>query len=543
MAQPASKPLSVRRASPSDATQWLDLVRVTLGTDYVASQLYDQTWAVEQLNQADPAETWVVEAGGKLRASISILTPFTPNDNPVANLGRQLGLPEHFLDGSVEALLGKVNQLCAERRQMAILRVPASDQPQQILLEKLGFVCIGFQPAKHVCRVREGILFYVRVGAPAAAVRLPLSQSLPQIVELASAALKNLNIPNPEIVRDGATGYPVQTEIVIGEISPQDFDQHKLRVHPANPPIELSAQFNRGLGVFRIAQAPLHALLGTRGERIVAGLSFYFDEYDLCLRLVDCFATDDLSTGAMLQHAVKLAQSRFRACYIEADFLITAPRVLKSAEQLGFVPVAYLPGMYKRGGCCVDLVKMVKLETDYSLDKASLTPHAAGIVTIVDRIFQNQKVGFSTITLLRCLSAFNGLGDGELGKMASLFARKLFRAGETVFHEGQPGDEVFVVIRGKIEIFLPKKAVPVASVISGQLFGEQAFLDGAARTATAIAAEPTILLVVQRPAFAELIQTEPHLGVIVLRNIAQELSRRLRHADLALAPASPKKPD
>jgi hypothetical protein len=543
MAQTGSKPLVVRRANPSDATQWLDLIRATLGADYVAPLVYDLTWVEEQLNQSHPAETWVAEAGGKLCASISILTPFTPNDNPVANLGRQLGSPERFLDGSFEALLGKVNQLCAERRQMAILRVPSSDQPQQILLEKLGFVCIGFQPAKHVCRVREGILFYVRVGAPASAVRLPLSQSLPQIVELASAALKNLNIPNPEIVRDGATGYPLQTEITLAEITPEEFDQHKLSVHPANPPIEISGQFNRGLGVFRIAQAPLHAWLATRGDRVVAGLSFYFDDYDLCLRLVDSFATDDLSTGAMLQHAIKLAQAHFRACYIEADFLITAPRVLKSAEQLGFVPVAYLPGMYKRGGCCVDLVKMVKLETDYSLDKESLTPHAAGIVTIVDRIFQNQKVGFSTITLLRCLSAFNGLGDGELGKMASLFARKLFRPGETIFQEGEPGDEVFVVIRGKIDIFLPKKAAPVASVISGQLFGEQAFLDGAPRTATAMATEPTILIVVQRLAFAELIQTEPHLGVIVLRNIAQELSRRLRQADLALAPINPKKPD
>jgi hypothetical protein len=259
------------------------------------------------------------------------------------------------------------------------------------------------------------------------------------------------------------------------------------------------------------------------------------------LRLVDCFAIDDLSTGAMLQQAVRLAQSRFRASYLEADFLITAPRVLKSAEQLGFVPVAYLPGMYKRGGCCIDLVKMVKLETDYALDKAQLTPHAGQIATIVDRVFQNQKVGFSTITLLRCLGAFNGLGDGELGKLASLFARKLFRASETVFQQGDAGDEVFVVIRGKIEIFLPRKAAPVSIVGNGQLFGEQAFLDGAPRAATAIAAEPTILLVIQRTAFGELIQTEPHLGVIVMRNIAQELSQRLRHADVALSGPPPAK--
>ena len=311
-----------------------------------------------------------------------------------------------------------------------------------------------------------------------------------------------------------------------------------------NLQIEISGQFNRGQGTFRIAgSVPLHALLGSRAHRPVSGLSFYFDQVDSCLRLVDSFATDDFSTGAMLQHAVKLAQDRFKANYMEVDFLITAPRALKSAEQLGFVPVAYLPGMYQRGGCSVDLVKMVKLNTEYSLDKAQLTPHSTTIVTIVDRVFQNQKVGVSTINLLRSLSAFNGLGDGELGKMASLFSKKLFRAQKTIFQQAEPGDEVFIVIRGKVEIFLPKKATPIAVVPSGALFGEQAFLDGAPCTATAIAVEPSILLVIQRQAFCELIQTEPHLGVIVMRNIAQELSQRLRQADLALASQSTRQPD
>ncbi|HZR16947.1 MAG TPA: cyclic nucleotide-binding domain-containing protein [Verrucomicrobiae bacterium] len=539
MNPPRSKVVAVRRAAAADCAAWLDLVRLTVGDRYIAPQIYAPAWAAEQLSAG---ETWVAEIDGTIGASVSILTPFTRNDNPVSNLGRHFALPEHLLDGAAEALLRKINEICAERRQMAILRVPASDHPQQLLLEKLGFVCIGFQPAKHVYRDREAILFYVRIGAPAAAVRLPLSQSLPQIVELASAALKNLNISNPEIVRDGATGYPVQTEIEIQEATPEQFELQKLQAQPANPPIEISGQFNRGFGLLRIpANAPLRAVLGARGGRIVAGLTFYFDEYDLCLRLVDSFSIDELSTGAMLQHVARLAQSDFRARYLEVDFLITAPRALKSAEQLGFVPVAYLPGMYKRGGCCVDLVKMVKLDTDYAIDKAQLTPHATQIVTIVDRIFQNQKVGFSTITLLRSLAAFNGLGDGELGKLASLSAKKLFRVGETIFQQGDAGDEVFVVIRGKIEIFLPRKAAPVSTVSSGELFGEQAFLDGAPRTATALAAEPTILLVIQRSAFGELIQTEPHLGVIVMRNIAQELSRRLRHADVTLGGTPPPK--
>ena len=475
----------IRRAGPADAPRWLALLKGALGTNYVAGEIYDPQWAAEQLG-AEGEETWVAEIGDRLCASVSILLPLTPNDNPVANLGRQLVLPDYCPPEATDALFRKIHDLCVQRRQMAIMRLPASDHSQQALLEKLGFRCVGFQPAKHLYRVQEGVLFYVRTGAPGPAIRLPLSQSLPQIAQLATVVLEELNIPNPEFVRDGATGYPVRSDLRFEEVAPETYEIVKPQAQQANPPIEISGQFNRGLGMFRVqGHAPLHALLGWREGRITAGLTYYFDEYDRCARLVDSFVGDDLSSGAILHEAVNRAQAQFKALYVEVDFLITAPRALKSAEQIGFVPVAYLPGIYKRGGCCVDLVKMVKLNTDYTLDETRLTSGARAVASIIDRNFQDQKVGMGTISLLRTLSAFEGLGDGELGKMARLFERKLYRAGETVFQHGDSGDTAYIVVRGRIDIFLPEKEAPFAAFESGAIFGEVAFLDGAPRTATA----------------------------------------------------------
>ena len=67
-----------------------------------------------------------------------------------------------------------------------------------------------------------------------------------------------------------------------------------------------------------------------------------------------------------------------------------------------------------------------------------------------------------------------------------------------------------------------------AAIQSGQIFGELAFLDGSARLATAVASQPSILLVMQRTAFNDLAQNEPHLGMVVLCNIARDLSSKLR---------------
>jgi hypothetical protein len=356
---------------------------------------------------------------------------------------------------------------------------------------------------------------------------------LPQINELALAVLGSLRIPNPEMVRDGATGYPLQTELEIVDGSEAAFRAAKSSAGTVQPPVEISGQLNRGLGMFRIPnRSPDCALLGSREGKTVAGLTYYFDQYDRCLRLVDSYATDQLSGGALLRQAVKLAQERFRALYVEVDFLITAPRALKSAEQLGFVPVAYLPGFYRRGGICLDLVKMVKLDTAYSLDPMRLTRHAQALANLVDRNFHGQRMGLATVNLLRGLSAFEGLGDGELAKMASLFGQKLFQAKERIFSQGDSGDAAYIVVRGAVEIRLAESGKPLAVLRTGAIFGEQAFLEGAPRTATAVAIQPTILQVVHRPAFNTLIQTEPHLGLVVMRNIALELSRRLRKANL-----------
>jgi hypothetical protein len=416
------------------------------------------------------------------------------------------------------------------------MRVAISDNAQQQLLEKLGYACVGFQPLKHLGMTREATLFYVRLGLPEPAVRLPLSESLAQITELAAVVLQNLNISNPPIVRDGLTGYALQSDLKIEECATADYDSCRSLSAAGLLPVEISGYHNRGVGILRVdTDTPLQALLCRRAGNVAAGLMFYFDDHDKCMRLVDAFATDDLSTGALMQHAVTLAQQRHSAVYIEVDFLIDARRALKSAEQLGFVPVAYLPGFYNRDGCCVDVVKMLKLNAIYTLEGARLTPAARQIVEIIDRNFQGQKAGVATINLLRELPIFAGLGDGELARMARLFTQKLYRANETVFTKGDSSDEAFIVMRGQVNIHLDENAPPVATVGNGQIIGEQTFLDSAPRNAMGIAAQPSILLVIQRSAFNALVETEPQLGLVVMRNIAVELSRRLRKTDALLA--------
>lgn len=528
----------VRLAATNDAPQYLDLIKVVLGEDYPDKQVYDMPWILTQFGPASDMETWVVEANGKLNGAISILPPLLSNTNPIANLGRQLFRPESYADGSAGELLRKVTELTRERKQHCVARALAHNYDELVLFEKLGYACVGYQPFKHMNRVREGALFFVRVARPELLARLPLSDALPQVKELSSVVLSNLGIPFPISIQDGTAGYPLQTETECSDTTIEEFEKFKSLVPGDGNRTEISGSFNMGFGYLRTgSKAPFRAILGKRDGVVTAGLAYTVDPFDRCLRLVTSFATDDLSLGAVLRHMLKIGQEQLSAAYVEVDILVTARRLLKTLEQLGFVPIAYLAEFYIQSGIYTDVVKMVKLNIVYSQDDTQFTPSVRTIVDIVDRNFQGQKLGVAIINLLRGLPIFEGLGDGELRKMARLFTQKLYQAGEKIFDKGDSGKEAYVVMRGAVDIVLNENSKPIATIGSGQILGELAFLDGAARGAIAVAHHASILLIIQRSAFNMLAQQEPQLGMVVMRNIARELSNRLRKTTLAVAAA------
>jgi len=528
---------TVRQASAGDAAAWVELLKACLGDEYPAKDVYDPAWVGRQLDPASGSETFVVGSGGRLQCAITILKPVDATNNPVANLGRNLFRPESYNDGSAMLLLQRITELGEARGQMIVIRVPATDMAQQKLCEDAGYKCVGFQPHKHILRTRQGVLFYVHSATPVLVSRQPISDSLPQVCELATKVLESFNVPQPLTVRDGATGYPLQSsDLRIIEASFDDFVLWQQQARAEHPFVEISTGYNRGAGFLRLNDScPFRAYLGQRGDKMVCGLAYFFDEHDRCVRVLDSFSTDDLSIGAVFQNAVRKAQEVMSAAYLEVDVLASATRLLKSAEQLGFVPIAYFPGFFTLDNRQTDVIKLVKLNMLYTPETASLTPHALAIAKIVDQNFQDQKMGIAIINLLRGLPIFEGLGDGELRKIARLFTQKLFRPGERIFNKGDAGNEAYVVMRGQVDIALSEESKPIATINSGQIFGELAFLDGAPRTAMAIAAQPSILLVVQRIAFMELVQREPHLGMVVMRNIAMDLSNKLRKANAAIS--------
>jgi hypothetical protein len=528
--------LMIRLATREDAVQWADMLHKSVGKDYGAKEIYDLEWCAAQVAGSPDQETWVSEVSGRLEASVSILKPSAGNTNPILYLGRQLTRPESAQSGSAEALLRKMVSLGVDSRRTIVSLVSTLDRPAQALHENLGFLCAGWQPFKHSLPRRLGMLFYVKPDDFALGRRLKIHEASTHVAEIAVKVLGRLHVRDPIQVRESLSGYPLQAEADVAETGLADFESGRTQSQGANAPPEVSSGYNIGVGHLRLARSePPRAFVASRGGRALAGVTYFFDPLDRCVRFPAAFASDEASLGALWQRAIKTAQDQYNPIYLEIDVLANATRLLKTAEQLGFVPVAYLPAFFSCNDAMVDVVKMVKLNMAYASEAGEFTQHAREIVELMDRMFNDQKTGVAIINLLRALPIFNGLGDGELRKISRLFTQKLYRAGERIFNKGDVGEEAYIVMRGQIDICLEEKQDPIARVSNGKIFGELAFLDGAPRNALAVASQPSILLVVRRAAMNDLIEREPHLGMLVMRNIAIDLSTKLRQANLSIA--------
>ncbi len=138
------------------------------------------------------------------------------------------------------------------------------------------------------------------------------------------------------------------------------------------------------------------------------------------------------------------------------------------------------------------------------------------------------------LKLFRALPIFSGLDDGEIDALVQISNQTLYPAGKVIFNEGDSGIDACIIVRGSVDILLRGQSKPVSRLQGGSIFGEMAFLDGQPRAATAVAAEPTILLSLPRDGFQTICEKRPHLGMVVMNNIALDLSAKLRQVNVKL---------
>jgi CRP/FNR family transcriptional regulator, cyclic AMP receptor protein len=117
------------------------------------------------------------------------------------------------------------------------------------------------------------------------------------------------------------------------------------------------------------------------------------------------------------------------------------------------------------------------------------------------------------------------------------FARD-FPAGSVLFEEGQPGDYMYVVQSGEVEIrrMVGETERVLAVLLPGEFLGEMAILNGRPRSATAVVRTDARLVVIEGKTFEAMLRARPEIALRIIKTLALRLESANQQVELLLLP-------
>jgi SulP family sulfate permease len=140
-----------------------------------------------------------------------------------------------------------------------------------------------------------------------------------------------------------------------------------------------------------------------------------------------------------------------------------------------------------------------------------------------------------TVPLLE-VSLMAGLDTAQRQRLAGCLQPRRLAAGEYLFRQGDPGDRLYLVTAGSVNVYSvpsPGSAAPRQRLVSmspGMMLGETAMLDGGGRSGDAVADGDTVVHALDDATLRQLRAEDPLLYAQIHSNIALHLSQRLRAA-------------
>ena len=128
---------------------------------------------------------------------------------------------------------------------------------------------------------------------------------------------------------------------------------------------------------------------------------------------------------------------------------------------------------------------------------------------------------------LKNVPLFSDLTHKELGMLAAAGSRRKFPTKGIVFHEGDQGDNLLIILSGKVKVLLYGKGGQefILTILGpGNFFGEMAIFESAPRSATVMTVEPCEFLLLSQKDLTGLLKKHPMIALKIL----QKLSQRLR---------------
>ena len=133
---------------------------------------------------------------------------------------------------------------------------------------------------------------------------------------------------------------------------------------------------------------------------------------------------------------------------------------------------------------------------------------------------------------LRSVKHFQHLSPADLLTIVAAGQVRHFRAGETIFTDGEPCSGMFVLMRGQVQLRKsgPQGQETIMAVVSPVImFNEVAVLDGGSNPFSAVAVQETHVWQIKCEAFQTLLERYPQIGLGLLRVLARRNRQMIEH--------------
>lgn len=147
---------------------------------------------------------------------------------------------------------------------------------------------------------------------------------------------------------------------------------------------------------------------------------------------------------------------------------------------------------------------------------------------------------------LQRVELFTGLKPRQVAEIARQADRIVYRPGQPIITEGEPGDAAVLLVKGDaVRFFGATPQTPGEAVPDGALVGELAMLIETVHTSTVVARNMTRAIRITREGLRELMDEDPVVALILSNNLARRLTdvaQELRTIDAALSRAGAMRP-
>lgn len=521
----------VREAREADAASIREIFESSYGSDYPYPEFYDDESIRRMILREDELVLVAEEPGQAVVATGSVILEIGAFADLVGEFGRLAVRPEARGQGIGRLLVEERVRRVANRLHLGLMEGRVTHPFTQRLALGYGFAAVGFLPLKEPFGPRrESYTLLIRHFGDGLALRSNNPRIIPEAYALAGLAMENLGHPLDVVVSESGAPYPPGGGYEVTELKTDAYPallriaRGRIRKREIFGPLRLH------YGLFRLQATHATYLIARERGAVVGGIGFILHQGAGIVRVFELIAIRDDVVRVLLTELVHRAKHYWDADYVEIDVSANSVRMQRTLLELGFAPTAYIPAMVFHEVERLDVVRMSLLLVPPDLGELALIPPSRELADVVMRGFHRHEVLPGVSELLGSVGLFRGLSEEQACRIVDAWHRREIEPGETIFSVEDPAEDVYVILRGTVDV-TRDDGHRIGSVGAGHCLGEVALLTDTAHSANAVAVDGVEVGAISRQSLESLLRSRPDIGVLVNRNLAQELGAKLRRAD------------